>query len=113
MPVASTERTDLAIKSKLFRGFGDPSRLAILEALRDRPRYVSDIAARTGLSQPNVSMHLACLEDCGLVTRERQGQFVEYRIADALVLDLLRQSERLLQKVGDKVFSCTRYNGRR
>jgi ArsR family transcriptional regulator, cadmium/lead-responsive transcriptional repressor len=113
MPIASMTLADLAIKSKLFRGLGDPSRLSILEALRERPRYVSDIAVRTSLSQPNVSMHLACLEDCGLVTRERQGQFVEYRIADPLVLDLLRQSERLLQKVGDKVFSCTRYNRHR
>ena len=113
MPVASPERTDLAMKSKLFRGFGDPSRLAIIESLRDRPRYVSEIALRTGLSQPNVSMHLACLEDCGLVTRERRGQFVEYRVADPLVLDLLRQSERLLEKVGEQIFRCTRYNGRR
>jgi DNA-binding transcriptional ArsR family regulator len=110
---AATVSSDLAIKSKLFRGLGDASRLAILESLRDHPRYVSDIAACTGLGQPNVSMHLACLEDCGLVTRERRGQFVEYRIANGLVLDLLRQSERLLERVGEKIFRCTRYNERR
>ncbi|OFX29754.1 MAG: transcriptional regulator [Armatimonadetes bacterium RBG_16_67_12] len=103
----------LAVKSKLFRGFADPSRLAILESLQKGPLCVSAVAGRTGLSQPNTSMHLACLEDCGLVTRRRRGQFVEYAIADPLVLDLLQKSEHLLEKVGEQVFRCTRYNGRR
>jgi DNA-binding transcriptional ArsR family regulator len=102
----------LVVKSKLFRGFADPSRLAILECLRDGPLCVSAIAGRTGLSQPNTSMHLACLEDCGLVTRRRRGQFVEYAIADPLVLDLLQKSARLLERVGEQVFRCTRDNGR-
>lgn len=110
MPVAVGDR---ALKVKLFRGFSDPSRLAILEFLRAGPRCVSDIASGVGLSQPNTSMHLACLEDCGLVTRRRRGQYVEYAIADPLVLDLLRQAERLLEQVGEQIFRCTRYNARR
>ncbi|MBM3471156.1 MAG: winged helix-turn-helix transcriptional regulator [Armatimonadetes bacterium] len=110
MPAALTA---LALKGKLFRGFADPSRLAILEALRGGPQCVSEIARGAGLSQPNASMHLACLEGCGLVTRRRQGQFVKYAIADPIVLDLLRGSERLLERVGEQVFRCTRYEGRR
>jgi DNA-binding transcriptional ArsR family regulator len=102
-----------ALKSKLFRGFADASRLAILETLRGGPLCVSDVVSRTGLSQPNTSAHLACLEGCGLVTRQRRGQHVEYAIADPLVHDLLRQSERLLEKVGDQIFSCTRGGARR
>lgn len=103
----------LIVKSKLFRGFADPSRLAILESLRNGPLCVSAVVEHTGLAQPNTSMHLACLEDCGLVTRRRRGRFIEYAIADPLVLNLLRYAERLLEKVGDKIFQCTRYNGRR
>ncbi len=113
MPVAAADLTDLTLKGKLFRGFADPSRLSILETLRDRPMCVSDIARRARLSQPNTSMHLACLEGCGLVTRQRRGQFVEYAIANSLVLDLMRSAERLLEKVGEQIFSCTRYHGRR
>jgi DNA-binding transcriptional ArsR family regulator len=103
---------DRVLKGKLFRGFAEPSRLAILEALRAGPVTVSEIAARTGLGQPNASMHLACLEGCGLVTRRRRGQFVEYAIADRLVLDVLRAAERLLDRVGEQIFRCTRYDGR-
>ena len=109
MSVAPDER---ALKGKLFRGFAEPSRLAILETLRAGPACVSEIAARAGLSQPNASMHLACLEGCGLVRRRRRGQFVEYAIADRLVLDVLRGVERLLERVGDQIFRCTRVDRR-
>lgn len=51
----------LRVKAKLFRGFGDSSRLAIVQALTGGPRTVGDIARRTGLSQPLVSMHLMCM----------------------------------------------------
>ena len=68
--------------AKLFRGLADASRLRVLETLRDGPLHVGTVVARTGLSQPNVSMHLACLVECGLAARERQGRFVEYRLAD-------------------------------
>ena len=97
------------VKAKLFRGLADPSRLAVLEALREGPACVSDVVAATGLSQPSVSMHLACLWDCGLVERDRRGRFVHYRIADIRVRTLLEAGEGLLTRVGDQVYVCTRY----
>jgi ArsR family transcriptional regulator, cadmium/lead-responsive transcriptional repressor len=54
----------------------DHRRLAILERLLDGPRRVSDVVEATGLAQPNVSAHLACLWDCGLVARQRHGREV-------------------------------------
>ena len=45
----------------LFHGFSGYSRLAILEQLLDGPCRVTDIAQATGLAQPNVPAHLACL----------------------------------------------------
>lgn len=65
MLTASPTRAALALKAKLFRGFADPSRLSILEALRDGSLSVGEIATATALSQPNVSNHLSCLLDCG------------------------------------------------
>ena len=69
----TTDRTELAIKSKLFRGFGDSSRLSILDALRNGPLTVAKIVETTGLSQSNTSNHLGCLRDCGLVVAEQNG----------------------------------------
>lgn len=97
------------LKAKLFRGFADPSRLAILEALRPGPRSVGDVVATTTLSQPNVSNHLACLHDCGLVSREQHGRHVYYQLSDARVATLLNTADEVLADVAQGVYDCTRY----
>ena len=105
MPTVTDEKT---LKARFFRGLADPSRLAILEALRDGPLHVGALVERTGLSQPNVSMHLSCLWGCGLVTKAPRGRFVYYRIESPHVDRLLAQAERVLARVGEHIFRCTR-----
>lgn len=100
----------LALKAKLFRGFSDPSRLAILEGLRDGPRSVTEVVEVTGLSQSNVSNHLGCLLDCGLVLREQRGRYAFYRLSDERVERLLERSDELLAEVAKGVYECTRYS---
>ena len=110
LPVILTaETTNLNVKARLFRGFGDPSRLKILEALCGGEQTVGRIVELTGLSQPNVSNHLSCLRDCGLVTAEQQGKYVEYRLSDPRVQALLSLGESLLADVAKGVYECTRY----
>lgn len=99
----------LALKAKLFRGFADPSRLSLIEALHAGERSVGDLVAATGLSQSNVSNHLACLYDCGLVAREQQGRYVFYRLNDPRVGELLALADAVLADVAHGVYACTRY----
>lgn len=99
----------VALKAKLFRGFSDPSRLSILEALRSGPLTVNEICNATTLSQSNVSNHLACLRDCGLVSSEQQGRYVRYHLSDARVVSLLGLGDALLADVARGVYECTRY----
>jgi DNA-binding transcriptional ArsR family regulator len=100
----------IEIQAKLFRGFSDPSRLSILDALRDGALTVSKIVETTGLSQSNVSNHLGCLRDCGLVVAEQQGHFVFYELSDKRVGQLLMLADQLLADVAKGVYECTRYN---
>lgn len=97
------------VKAKFFRGFGDPSRARILEALRDRPRCVSDLVKATRLSQPNLSMHLACLRDCGLVRSRRNGRFIYYELADRSVAHLLQVADQVLTRITKLIEVCPRY----
>ncbi len=97
------------LRAKLFRGFADPSRLSILEALLESPQSVSSIVKITGLSQPNVSNHLACLKDCGLVVGEERGRFSYYRLADTHVKRLLRDAQSILGNVAKRIEACPRY----
>lgn len=97
------------ILAALFRGLADPARLSCLLAIHDRPRPVGEIVDITGLSQPNVSKHLACLRDCGLVTAKRSGRFMVYQLSDRRVCDVLCAAEALVQEVGDSLASYPRY----
>ena len=103
MVVQVPQRT--ALKAKLFRGFSDTSRLAILEALRYGPLTVSAVVERTGLSQSNVSNHLACLRDCDLVTATQQGRYSLYQLSDERVASLLGLAEELLADVARGVIN--------
>jgi DNA-binding transcriptional ArsR family regulator len=108
--LTTTHAESLALKAKLFRGFSDPSRLSILEALREEARSVSEIVEITGLSQSNASNHLACLLDCGLVEREQQGRFAYYRLSDPRVGALLATADEILTDVARGVYVCPRYD---
>ena len=108
----STEAQETAIKARLFRGLADPSRLGILETLRNGPQTVSEIVAASGLSQSNTSNHLSCLADCGLVSRSQKGRNVIYQLSDARVDALLSLAEQLLSDAARGVYECTRYNER-
>jgi ArsR family transcriptional regulator, cadmium/lead-responsive transcriptional repressor len=99
----------LDVRAKLFRGLGDLSRLQVLEALRDAPLSAGEIVTRTGLSQPNASMHLACLAECGLVVWERRGRHVHYALANKRVVKLLDQADALLLHIGPLIDACPRY----
>ena len=105
---ADTQPTTLT--AKLFRGFADPSRLSIVEALRAGPLSVGEIVEATGLSQSNASNHLRCLTDCGLVASERDGRYVRYQLSDPRVDELIGLAEELLADVARGVYACTRYN---
>ena len=110
MLLVADPATELAVKAKFFRGFSDPSRLSIIDALRGGPLTVSEIIATTGLSQSNVSNHLGCLRGCGLVVAERKGRYMTYHLSDDRVGDILALAESLLADVARGVYECTRYN---
>jgi DNA-binding transcriptional ArsR family regulator len=83
------EATMVDTVAKFFRALGDPTRLRLLEFLLEAEHTVSECVAKVGLSQGRVSVHLACLADCGYVTSRRAGRNAFYRVADPRVADLV------------------------
>lgn len=100
---------DSMLVAKLFRGFSDPTRLAILRRLMDGPARVTDLVAHLGCSQANVSGHLACLRDCGLVQSRPRGRAVHYRLAGDHVVAVIRSAEDLLAEQGTHIDLCCNY----
>ncbi len=89
----------------LFRGLGDRSRLVILRHLQTGPSRVNDIVDTTGLAQANVSSHLACLWECGLVARQRHGREIHYQLIDG-VDNLLTTATTILTTAGTTIGAC-------
>jgi ArsR family transcriptional regulator, virulence genes transcriptional regulator len=83
-----------ALHAGLCKALADPKRLLIIEALRGGSVTVGDLAIELGLSQSNVSQHLAILRDRGVVVADRSGNNVYYRLGNPKVLaaiDILRE----------------------
>ena len=66
--------------SKLFKAFGDPTRLKILKLLASKDMSVNEIVAEIGLSQPTISRHLSILREADIVMDRRDGQSVIYSL---------------------------------
>ena len=74
-----------------FRTIGEPTRIRILERLRDGEASVQELADHVGGSQQNISKHLGLLARVGIVGRRKEGTFVYYRITDESVLAMCEQ----------------------
>jgi DNA-binding transcriptional ArsR family regulator len=75
-----------------MQALATPSRVRILAALKESPKAVGDLALAVGMEQSAVSHQLRLLRHLGLVSGERQGRRIVYRLHDSHVGDLLDQA---------------------
>ncbi len=73
---------------EVVKALADPTRRAILEALREEDLTPSELLERVSVSQPTLSHHLDRLRRAGLVRARKEGRFVRYSL-DMSALDLL------------------------
>jgi DNA-binding transcriptional ArsR family regulator len=77
-----TTTSRLEVMNRLGRAMADPTRSRILTTLLDGPAYPAALADDLGLTRQNVSNHLTCLRDCGIVVAEPEGRRTRYEISD-------------------------------
>lgn len=98
--IQQEQRPLYEIKANLFKGLAHPYRIHILEILASAPETtVSEMLSITGLEASHLSQHLAVLRRYGLVTSERRGSVVAYRLAFTQVADLLFVARQLLTEL--------------
>jgi rhodanese-related sulfurtransferase/DNA-binding transcriptional ArsR family regulator len=89
MSIRNPKQALYAQFASVAKTLGHPQRLALLEQLAQGPRSVDALSTKVGLPIANASQHLQQLRRAGLVTAERDGKFVNYTLADDMVLTLL------------------------
>jgi DNA-binding transcriptional ArsR family regulator len=70
------------LQAETLKTLASPRRLEIVHLLSSGPREVGRLASEIGISQPNVSQHLAVMRAAGIVEAERDGREVRYRLVD-------------------------------
>jgi DNA-binding transcriptional ArsR family regulator len=78
----------LDLVAERFKALSEPTRIRILNALRDGERTVSELMEETGLGQANLSKHLQLLHSLGFVERRKEGLYVHYALAGEEVFQL-------------------------
>lgn len=91
----------LDVMHRLGRAMADPTRSRILLALLESPSYPAVLARTLDLTRTNVSNHLACLRDCGIVVAEPEGRQTRYEIADPHLAHALRALVEVTLAVGE------------
>ena len=74
--------------ARLFGVLAEPTRLGILQALKNGPRSVSELVSVVGAKQANASKQLGILYRAGLLSRARDGHLVRYAIAEPMIFEL-------------------------
>ena len=88
------------LHAEMCKVFSNPIRLEILNLLRDKEMSVTELIIKTKLTQANISQHLSIMKSKGIVTSDRNGKKIFYRLSNPkiikafdIILDVL--SERL------------------
>jgi ArsR family transcriptional regulator len=91
-------------KAEVFQALAHPTRIAILEQLKDGELTAGSFVERLGLEQANLSQHLAVMRARQIVVTRKVGNQVFYSVRDPLMLEILALMRRYFHKqVGDSM----------
>ena len=88
------------IHAELCKTFSNPTRLEILNLLKDKEMSVTELIEKTKLSQANISQHLSIMKSKGIVTSDRKGKNIYYELTNPKIIkafDIIKEvlAERL------------------
>jgi len=102
--MSSKKVIDNKFRAKVFKALSDPTRIQILDFLRDGEKCVCEIIPHVGLIQPVVSRHLKILKDSGLLKDKKDGNKRLYSVTDDrifLIIDSI--SSEFTEKITNQI----------
>ena len=82
------------IHAEMCKAFSNPTRLEILDLLRNNELSVTELMEKTKLSQANISQHLSIMKSKGIVTSKRNGKNIYYKLTYPRIIkafDIIRE----------------------
>ncbi len=101
------------LHAAMSKVFSSPARLKIMDELRTGERSVGELVKSLGLSQPNISQHLAVLRDKNIVASRKEGTTIYYRTAnkriyeafdiiEKMIIEQLSENVEIIRKIGGR-----------
>jgi DNA-binding transcriptional ArsR family regulator len=84
-------------KAQIFQALANPTRIAMVDALRDGEMSAGALMTKLNLEQANASQHLAVLRAKQVVANRRAGNQVYYSLRDPVLIDVLDLMRRYFQ----------------
>ena len=106
--VTNQEAISTALYAKFFHGLSNSTRIQITERLLDGEKTVGELVEAVGVSQGQVSNHLACLKWCGYVSSRQAGKYVYYRVTDERVRTVMELAKAIVADNVAQISQCTR-----
>lgn len=94
----NANRLYIAEQAKIFKALGHPSRLLMVDALKDGEKCVCDLQQLVGDDMSTVSKHLSVLREAGVVFSEKRGTNIYYRLALSCLNNFLKCTSELIEK---------------
>lgn len=85
-------------KADIFQALGHPTRIAIVELLKDRELSAGELIDKLGMEQANVSQHLAVLRAKQIVVNRKERNQVFYSVRDPIILKIFALMRRYFEK---------------
>lgn len=79
----------------IFKALADPTRLKILECIRNSEKCICEIIPLTGKSQPNVSQHLNVLRKAGLIQEHKDGTKTLIKPSNKKIYDIINEVKKM------------------
>lgn len=82
------------LHAEMCKVFSNPTRLEILNLLRDKEMSVTELIEKTKLSQANISQHLGIMKSKGIVEYRRKGKNIYYKLTNPKIIkafDIIRE----------------------
>ncbi|MBU0955058.1 MAG: metalloregulator ArsR/SmtB family transcription factor [Spirochaetes bacterium] len=76
------------LQAHMFKALAHPVRIQLLEKLKDRSWCVCELAVEVDIEKSVASKHLSQLKDAGLISDQKRGTLVEYRLSAPCILDM-------------------------
>ena len=102
------------IHAEICKVFSNPTRLKILNLLRNKEMSVTELIDRTKLSQANISQHLSIMKSKGIVASNRRGKNIYYKLTNPkiikafdiirdVLIEMLRKNRKIVKELwGEK-----------